>query len=104
VLVGRQSGATAALVISRIEATDPSAVQILGTAYNLTRREVAVTATIVQLGGVAAAAEALGLAPETVRTHLKAIFRKTGIHRQADLAFAVASASEPLKLGPRTST
>ena len=52
---------------------------------------------IVEIGGVPAAAEVLGIAATTVRTHLSRIYEKTGINRQADLVKLVAGFSSPLK-------
>jgi FixJ family two-component response regulator len=52
---------------------------------------------IVEIGGVPAAAEVLGIAQTTVRTHLSRIYEKTGINRQADLVKLVAGFSSPLK-------
>jgi DNA-binding CsgD family transcriptional regulator len=46
---------------------------------------------IVDVGGVAEVARALGTAPSTVKTHLLRIFQKTGATRQVDLVKLVAS-------------
>jgi DNA-binding CsgD family transcriptional regulator len=51
---------------------------------------------IVQVGGVAEVAEALGIAESTVKTHLHHLFAKTGTKRQADLVELVASYTSPL--------
>jgi len=42
-------------------------------------------------GGVAAIAAALHLSPATVRTHLRHVFEKTGVRRQADLVKLMTS-------------
>jgi DNA-binding CsgD family transcriptional regulator len=36
-------------------------------------------------------AAGLGLSPNTIKTHLRRVFKKTGTHRQAELARLVAS-------------
>jgi len=54
--------------------------------YGLTAAEAAVVASIAQGQGVKDAAEALGIAPSTLRWHLQRVFEKTGTTRQAELA------------------
>jgi DNA-binding CsgD family transcriptional regulator len=51
---------------------------------------------LVEVGGAPEVAEALGVAPSTVRTHLKRLYAKTGASRQADLVKLVAKFSSPL--------
>jgi DNA-binding CsgD family transcriptional regulator len=53
--------------------------------FGLTRTEAAVAMEVLNGHGLQAAAAALGVAPVTVRTHLTAVFGKTGTHRQAEL-------------------
>jgi DNA-binding CsgD family transcriptional regulator len=53
--------------------------------YNLTPTEIRVAFHIGGGGTVASCAEALGVAESTVRSHLKALFTKTGVRRQAEL-------------------
>ncbi len=60
--------------------------RVLRTLYGLTSAEAVVTEAIAQGQGVADAAEALGVAPSTLRWHLKNVFGKTGTTRQAELA------------------
>ncbi len=45
---------------------------------------------MMQVGGAAEVAEALGIAESTVRTHLLRLFAKTGAKRQSDLIKLVA--------------
>jgi DNA-binding CsgD family transcriptional regulator len=54
--------------------------------YNLTPAETAVASRIMRGDGIQAAARALQIAPNTLRTHLSRIFDKTGTRRQAELA------------------
>jgi DNA-binding CsgD family transcriptional regulator len=51
---------------------------------------------IVLIGGVPEAAEELGIAETTVKTHLHRVFAKTGTTRQADLVRLVAGFASPL--------
>ncbi len=62
--------------------------------YGLTVAETAVAGSIAKGQGVKDAAEALGVAPSTLRWHLQRVFEKTGTARQADLG-ALSSVSEP---------
>jgi DNA-binding CsgD family transcriptional regulator/PAS domain-containing protein len=71
-----------------IFASDPEArptVSHLMSLYHLTPAEEAVALRLVQGQSLAEAAEELGITLNTVRTHLKRIFLKTGTQRQADL-------------------
>lgn len=63
--------------------------------HGLTEAEARVLRAMVDVGGVPACAEFLGVAPSTVRTHLQRIFRKTGTNRQADLVKLVVEAQTP---------
>jgi DNA-binding CsgD family transcriptional regulator len=53
--------------------------------YGLTPMQARITVFIAQGGSVAEYAHAADIAPATVRSHLKAIFKKTGTTRQAEL-------------------
>jgi DNA-binding CsgD family transcriptional regulator len=50
---------------------------------------------VVEVGGVPAVAETLGISVATVKTHLNHVFTKTGTIRQADLVKLVASHASP---------
>jgi DNA-binding CsgD family transcriptional regulator len=50
----------------------------------------------VKVGGVPEVAEALGVAENTVKFHLRHLFEKTGTGRQADLVKLVAGFANPL--------
>lgn len=54
-------------------------------AHRLSPQETRIALHLVDGGSVATCAEALEVAESTVRSHLKSIFAKTGIRRQADL-------------------
>ncbi|HKU98075.1 MAG TPA: hypothetical protein VJR58_22475 [Vineibacter sp.] len=60
-------------------------------AYGLTHAEASVAIASATCGTVAGTAEHLGVSPNTVKTHLRRVFTKTSITRQADLAGLIAS-------------
>jgi DNA-binding CsgD family transcriptional regulator len=53
--------------------------------YGLTPTETDLAIELMRGGRLTAAAETLGIATSTAKSHLKRIFEKTGAHRQADL-------------------
>jgi len=61
--------------------------------YKLSPTEARVAWLASRSGGIGSAAKALGIAPETVRTHLKHIYAKTGVNRQSALAHLLATAA-----------
>ena len=62
----------------------------------VTPSELRVLLAIVKVGGAPEVAEALGVAENTVKFHLKHLFEKTGTGRQADLVKLVAGFANPL--------
>ncbi|HEY9234983.1 MULTISPECIES: helix-turn-helix transcriptional regulator [Phenylobacterium] len=58
---------------------------VLRDRYGLSAKEAQVVLHLTEGGAVSSCAEALGVAESTIRSHLKAIFRKTGANRQAEL-------------------
>lgn len=60
-------------------------VDMLQRLYGLTPRQARLTALLAGGATVGDSAEALGIARETAVSHLKQVFLKTGVHRQADL-------------------
>ena len=60
----------------------------------LTRREKDVLQLLIDGRRVSSIARALYLSPQTVRNHLKAIFRKLGAHSQAELLDSLRAAQE----------
>jgi len=79
-----------------VAAENPSSPEIIARAYRLTPTELRVLLAIVQIGGVPEVAPALGIAENTVKTHLGNLFVKTGARRQADLVKIVAGFATPL--------
>ncbi|GAB3625276.1 helix-turn-helix transcriptional regulator [Pandoraea terrae] len=68
-----------------------SSASVLARHFGLTPREAAIGWRLAQGHTLPAVADALGIAPATVRTHLKHLFRKTGTARQADLVRCLLS-------------
>ena len=93
---GTTYAAVAAVFVQKAPLDTPSPHEVIGKHYKLTPMELRVLFAIVQVGGVPEAAEALGIAASTVRTHLRRLFAKTGTERQADLVKLVASYISPL--------
>ena len=61
--------------------------------FKLSPTEARVAWLITRSGSIGRAARTLGIAPETVRTHLKHIYVKTGVNRQSALAHLLAAAA-----------
>jgi DNA-binding CsgD family transcriptional regulator/PAS domain-containing protein len=93
---GRVYGAVAALFVCEAAFRTPSLPEAIAKAYGLTPAELRVALAVLDVGGVPEIAEALGIAPSTVRTHLGRVFAKTGVARQADLVKLVAGFSSAL--------
>lgn len=69
-----------------LTASDVSAVfDTFASTHGLTDRESQVTRAIVDGGTVKAASLTLGVSQNTVQTHLKSIYRKTGVHSRTEL-------------------
>ena len=93
---GKLYGAVAGIFVHRAELARPTLIQSVTRHYKLTQAELRVLFAIMQAGGVAETASALGVSDETVRTLLKRIFAKTGQRRQADLIKLVAEFANPM--------
>lgn len=83
----------AAIFLSDPERQEISAGQHLRALYRLSPMEARVAWLTTRSGSIGSAAKALGIAPETVRTHLKHIYAKTGVNRQSALAHLLATAA-----------
>lgn len=88
--------AAAALFVHRAVMEVMSPPEVIAKHYGLTPSELRVLLSIVQIGGVPETAQALGVAEQTVKTHLHRLFSKTGTTRQAELVKLVAGFSSPL--------
>jgi DNA-binding CsgD family transcriptional regulator len=71
--------------------SDPDGA-VLRQSFGLTRMEAAVASQMLQGDGLKATARRLGISPTTVRTHLTAVFNKTGTRRQPQLVRALLRA------------
>lgn len=87
--VGRS--AHAALFVRRVEPATASGVEAAAKLYALTSAEARVLQATLEFDTVAKMADALGVAPSTVKTHLSSIFGKTGASRRATLVKSVMS-------------
>jgi DNA-binding CsgD family transcriptional regulator len=97
----RQAGiahsAVAAVFVHQASLETPSAMETMSKLYQLTPGELRVLAAVVEVGGVSAVAEVVGIAEGTVKTHLQHLFAKTGTNRKIDLVKLVATHASPLR-------
>jgi len=93
--------AVATVLVHRAAVETHCPAEVIAELYHLTHGELRVLLAIVEVGGVAETAQALGVAEATVKTHLHRLFGKTGASRQADLVKLVAGFSNPLVGGSR---
>lgn len=93
---GASYAAVAVLIVHKASVKPPSPPEMIAKSFNLTPGELRVLLGIVEVGGVAGTAEALGIAVGTVKTHLLHLFAKTGTKRQAELVKLVAGFSNLL--------
>jgi len=94
---GIAHSAVAAVFVHKAALDTPSLMETIVKLYRLTPSESRVFAAIVDVGGVSAVAEALGISEATVKTHLQRLFEKTGMRRQTDLVKMVAGHANPLR-------
>jgi DNA-binding CsgD family transcriptional regulator len=88
--------AAAAVFAYRAKLTTPSPLEVIARRYKLTPTELRVLLAIVEVGGVPAVAETLGVSVTTVKSHLARLFEKTSTRRQVDLVKLVAAFSNPM--------
>ncbi len=88
--LGEAYAAIAAVFVRKGGIVWASPLETIGKLYMLTPSEMRVLLAIVEDGGVPTVAETLGISEDTVRTHLKHLFEKTGNRRQADLVKLLA--------------
>lgn len=88
--------AVGALMVWKAELGKRSYLGLIDRTFELTRAELRVLQSIVEVGGVPETAVALGIAETTVKTHLHRVFAKTGVSRQADLVKLAAGFANPL--------
>lgn len=92
---GLSFSAAAAVFITPVHETAAPPVEALAALYDLTPTEARVMVEIASGKNRAAAAETLGIADSTVKTHLARVFEKTGTMDQAELAKLVANLTPP---------
>ena len=93
------SGAAGILVVTPVQPHNVPSAEVLQGLFDLTPAEARVARAIAERQTVETIADAFGLSRATVRTQLNAVFVKTGMGRQVDLAALLAGASLPG--GPR---
>lgn len=81
---------TVALFVHDPDEDAPVIEDMLSDAFGLSHAEAAVAARIWEGDSVAEAGGALSISPNTVKTHLKVVFEKTGVDRQAGLVRKIA--------------
>jgi DNA-binding CsgD family transcriptional regulator len=96
---GNAYKAAAALFVHKAPLDTPPPPAVIAKTYRLTPMELRVLLAAVEVGGARDVAEALGISDNTVKTHLKRLYAKTGASRQADLVKLVARFSSPLAGG-----
>ena len=74
-----------------------AALACIALEYALTPREADVVTCVAQGMSREAVADALCVGPETVKTHLRSVYRKLDVHTQAELRAFVAKTQEQLK-------
>jgi DNA-binding CsgD family transcriptional regulator/PAS domain-containing protein len=96
-LRGAGPSAVAAVLVQDPSAAPQTPLQAFGALHGLTPAEIRCLAEIALGRNVPEAAAALGIAPTTARTHLNAVFQKTGTTSQAQLVRLLASFAPPLR-------
>jgi DNA-binding CsgD family transcriptional regulator len=86
----------AAVFICPVETYKRTLPEVVGAALGLTPMELRVLLALVEGCNVTEAANALGVASSTVKTHLTRIFSKTGVNRQSELVKLATGFVSPL--------
>jgi DNA-binding CsgD family transcriptional regulator len=87
---GISFGAAAAVFVRKATLDLPSPPVVIAQQFRLTKAELRVLFSIVEIGGTSEVAEVLGISEATVKTHLHHVFEKTSTGRQSDLVKLVA--------------
>jgi DNA-binding CsgD family transcriptional regulator len=91
-------GGTTAIFIQDPSALRPCPGEAFARLYGLTRCELRVALSLMRCCTLRDVAMTLGVALQTVKTHLQHIFQKTNTSRQADLLALMWRASSPARL------
>ena len=78
-------GARAVLVLNDLEGTAAVNPDMLGKVFELTPAQARLAGKLATGSSMETAAAEMGVTVETARSHLKAIFSRTGTHRQGEL-------------------
>jgi len=92
---GRFYRAVAAIFVRSARLERPAALDAMAQLYGLTPAEIRALVGVVELGGIPPTARAYEVSPETIKTHLRRVFDKTGTSRQTDLVKLVAGIVSP---------
>jgi DNA-binding CsgD family transcriptional regulator len=94
---GEELGSPILLLVREIESEMRTPVGQATALYGLSLAETQVLGQLLNGHALADAAEILGVARSTVKTHLESIFRKTGANKQTDLVKLVMTLNSPLR-------
>jgi DNA-binding CsgD family transcriptional regulator len=87
---GTAYSATAVVFVQKAALAMPSPPEAIAREFELTPAELRAMFAVINVGGVAEAADVLGVSEGTVRTHLHHVFGKTNTTRQTELVKLVA--------------
>ncbi|MGI9414716.1 MAG: helix-turn-helix transcriptional regulator [Hyphomicrobiales bacterium] len=82
---GGHQESTVAIAIKDPQATVSDGIETFQLAFGLTKAEARLIGLLLEGRGLFEAAEHLGITRNTARTHMRNIYGKVGMHRQADL-------------------
>jgi DNA-binding CsgD family transcriptional regulator len=88
--------AAVAMFVHKATLHRPTLIEAVATQFKLTPSELRVLFAIIEVGGAPQVANVLGIALDTVKTHLKRVFAKTGTNRQVDLVKLIVGYMNPL--------
>lgn len=91
------ASASAMMVVMPIGEQSVPSVAVIQSLFDLTAAEARVARAISECKGVSDIAEQTGVSKETVRTQLKSVFEKTGLHRQSELVALLSGKQIPFK-------
>lgn len=94
---GLRFSASAAIFVVKAAIDVSVATEFVRDEFALTAAELRVLRAVVEIGGVAEIAAALGISEDTVRTHLRHIFDKTDARSQVELVKLVAARRAPVR-------
>jgi DNA-binding HTH domain-containing proteins len=91
-------GAWLALFLTEHTQDSGPSSDVLRDRFQLTRAEAALAVHLAQSATLADAAAALDITYNTARSHLRAIFAKTGTHRQVELVTLLRASHRPIEI------